>query len=107
MVIVPIVNISNTEKENVKKLFKSSLYFSGFDPTRKESEGVYLLVTNKSVLNKAQNEADNLLHHFCGKRQTTTNKNLPERKNVHSFTTKSLPMLQPYLKILPKILLNQ
>ena len=107
MVIVPIVNISNTEKENVKKLFESSLYFSGFDPTRKESEGVYLLVTNKSVLNKAQNKADNLLHHFCGKRQTTTNKIYLKEKNVHSFTTKSLPMLQPYLKILPKLLLNQ
>ena len=80
MAIVPIVNISNNEKENVKKLFESSLNFSGFEPTRKESEGIYLLVTNKSVLNKAQNEADNLLQTFCGKRQATTNKNLPKRK---------------------------
>ena len=64
MAIVPIVNISNTEKENEKKLFESSLYFSGFEPTRKESEGMYLLVTNKSVLNKAQNEADTLLQLF-------------------------------------------
>ena len=37
MAIVPIVNISNNEKDNVKKLFESSLYFSGFEPTRKES----------------------------------------------------------------------
>ena len=80
MAIVPIVNISNTEKENVKKLFESLLYFSGFEPTRKESEGMYLLVTNKSVLNKAQNEADNLLQFFCDRRQAKTNKNLPERK---------------------------
>ena len=29
MAIVPIVNISNKEKENVKKLFESSLYFPG------------------------------------------------------------------------------
>ena len=41
---------------------------------------MYLLVTNKNVLNKAQNEADNLLQTICGKRQATTNKNLPERK---------------------------
>ena len=80
MAIVPIVNISNNEKENVKKLFESSLYFLGFEPTRKESEGMYLFVTNKSVLNKVQNEADNLLQKFCGKRQATTNKSLPERR---------------------------
>ena len=61
MAIVPIINISNDEKDNVKKLFESSLYFSGFEPTRKASKGIYLLVTNKSVLNKAQNEVDNLL----------------------------------------------
>ena len=65
MAIVPTVNISNNRKENVKKFFESSLYFSGFEPTKKESEGMYLLVTNKSVLNKAQNEADNLLQFFC------------------------------------------
>ena len=52
MAIVPIVDIYHTEKDNVKKLFESSLYFSGFEPTRKESEGMYLLVTNNSVLNK-------------------------------------------------------
>ena len=81
MAIVPIVNISNNEEEEiVKKLYESSLYFSGFEPTRKESEIMYLLVTKKSVLNKAQNEADNLLQHFCGKRQATTNTNIPERK---------------------------
>ena len=64
MAIVPIINISNIEKDNVKKLFESSLYFSGFEPTRKEAEGMYLLITNKSVLHKTQNEADNLLQNF-------------------------------------------
>ena len=82
MVILPIVNIYNKEKENMKKLFESSLYFSGLGPTRKESEGMFLLVMNKSILNKAQNEADNLLQTICGKRQATTNKNLPERKKL-------------------------
>ena len=53
MAIVPIINISKNEKDNVKKLFESSLYFSGFEQTRKEAEGIYLLITNKSVLNKA------------------------------------------------------
>ena len=41
---------------------------------------MYLFVTNKTVLHKAQNQADNLLQIFCGKRQATTNTNLPERK---------------------------
>ena len=80
MAIVPIINISTAEKEQIKKLFESSLYFSGFEPTRKVAEGMYLLVTNKSVMNKAQNEADNLLQTFCSQRQSTPNKNLPERK---------------------------
>ena len=80
MAIIPIINISTDEKEQVKKLFESSLYFSGFEPTRKSSEGMYLLVTNKSVINKAQNEADTLLQKFCGQRQSTPNKNLTERK---------------------------
>ena len=61
-------------------MFKSSLYFSGFKPTRKESEVIYLLVTNTNILNKAQNKADNLLQNVCGKRQATINKNLLERK---------------------------
>ena len=80
MAIVPIINISTDEKEQVKKLFESSLYFSGFEPTRKSSEGMYLLVTNKSVINKAQNEADTLLQKFCGQRQSIPKRNLPVRK---------------------------
>ena len=80
IVIVPIVNIYNIEKDNVKKLFESSVYFSRFEPTRTESEGMYLLVTNKSALNKAQNKADTLLQKIYGKRQATPNKNLLERK---------------------------
>ena len=63
-------------------MFKSSLYFSGFKPTRKESEVIYLLVTNTNILNKAQNKADNLLQNVCGKRQTTINKHLLENYNL-------------------------
>ena len=108
MAIVPIVNISNNEKDNVKKVLESSLYFSGSEPTRKEAEGMYLLVTNKRVLNKAQNETDNLLQTFCGKRQATPNKNSLERKETSTHSqTKFHPMLKPYLKTLPKLLLNQ
>ena len=68
---------------------------------------MYLLVTNKNVLHKAQKEADNLLQTFCGKRQATTNKIHMKEKNIHSFTTKSLPIPHPYLKILPKLLPSQ
>ena len=89
-------------------MLKSSLFFSEFKPTRKEAEGMYLLVTNNSVLNKAQNKTDNLLQTFWGKRQATPNKNSLERKETSTHSqTKCHPMLQPYLKTLPKLLLNQ
>ena len=41
---------------------------------------MYLLITNKSVINKAQNEADYLLLNICGRCRSTYNKDLPERK---------------------------
>ena len=53
MAIVPIINIKDNDKDNIRKLFESSLYFSGFEATRKASEGMYLLITNKSVIDKA------------------------------------------------------
>ena len=40
MAIAPIINIKKSEKENVKKLFESSLYLSRFELTRKASEGI-------------------------------------------------------------------
>ena len=83
MAIVPIINIPNNEKEQVKKLFESSLYFSGFEPTRKEAEGMYLLITNKSVLNKAQNEADNLLQKFVANVKQHLTTIYQKEKNVH------------------------
>ena len=67
MTIVPIINIKDNDKEHIKKLFESSLYFPGFEATRKISEGMYLLITNKNVTNKAQKEADNLLLKFYGR----------------------------------------
>ena len=39
--IVPIININENDKEYVKKLFESSLYFSGFEATRKLFEEMY------------------------------------------------------------------
>ena len=41
---------------------------------------MYLLITNKIVINKAQNEADILLLKYYGHRQSTLKNNLPERK---------------------------
>ena len=105
--IVPIVNISNTEKENVKKLFKSSLYFSGFEPTRKESEGKYLLVTNKSVLNEVETKQTIYYKYFVANVKQQPIKIYQKEKNVHLFTTKYLHIPQSYLKILPTLLPNQ
>ena len=107
MVIVPIVNISNDEKEHVKKVFESSLYFSGFEPTRKASEGMYLLVTNKSVINKAQNETDNLLQNFVANVNQLQTKIYQKERNAHSFTTNFYHTQQNYHKTLPKLLPNQ
>ena len=64
MAIVPIITLTKDEKENVKELFESSLYLSELEPTKKLSEGMYLLITNKGVINKARNEVDSLLHFF-------------------------------------------
>ena len=80
MVIVPIININKNDKEQVKELFESLLHFSGYEPIRKESEGIYLLITNKSVINKAQKEADNLVIFFFGRRQSNLTQNLSEKK---------------------------
>ena len=80
MVIVPIINIKYNEKEQIKKLFESSLYSSGFEATRKASESMYLLITIKSVPTKAQKEVDNLLIKFYGRKQSNLNQALPERR---------------------------
>ena len=61
MAIIPIINIKEKDKEQVKKLFRLSLKFSGFEATIKASEDMYLLITNKSVINKAQKQVNNLL----------------------------------------------
>ena len=34
-------------------MFESSLYFSGLEPTRKASAGIYLLVTNKYIASES------------------------------------------------------
>ena len=86
MAIAPIINIKKSEKENVKKLFESSLYLSRFEPTRKTSEGIYLLITNTSVINKGQNEADNLLLKFCEHRQSISKNNLLEKKEKSTYS---------------------
>ena len=78
--IVLIINITKDEKENIKQLFESLLYFSVFELTRKASEDMYLLIINKGIINKAQDEADNLLQKICGQCQSIPNKNLLERK---------------------------
>ena len=80
MMTVPIINIKYNDEEQIKNLFESSLYFLGFEATRKASESMYLLITNKSVVNKAQKEADNLLLKLYGRRQSNPTKDLSERK---------------------------
>ena len=114
MAIVPIININDNDKDEIKKLFNTSLYFSGFEATRKASEGMYLLITNKSVINKSQKETDNLLTKFCACRQNNPNQALPERKKrplIHnqmssyaatlSKNTSQTPLMQCYILIHP------
>ena len=82
MAIIPIINTKDNEKEQIKKLFESSLYFLGFEITRKTSERMYLLITNKSVITKAQKEADNLLIKFCGRRQKYSKPSTSRKKET-------------------------
>ena len=64
--IVPIVNIQDKDAEKVNKIIDNSLYFSVWKRTRQATKGKYLLITNKSVINNAQKEVDNLLGKFYG-----------------------------------------
>ena len=59
--IVSIVNIQDKNINKVKTHIDNSLYFSEWEPTRQATKWNYLLITNKSVVNNAQNEVDNLL----------------------------------------------
>lgn len=54
MAIFLIINIKDKDKESVKKIFESFFYLLGFEATRNVFEGIYLLITNKSVIIKAQ-----------------------------------------------------
>ena len=92
MAIVPIINIKDNDKEKNKKIFDSSLYLSGFEATRKSFEGMYLLITDKSVIK----DVDNLLIKFCRRRQRNFNQELPDRNKrplihnqVSSYATTS------------------
>ena len=62
--------MNNNNNDEEIELFGTSLYFLGLEPIRKVSERMYLLITNKILINKAQKEADNLLSKFCGRRQS-------------------------------------
>ena len=42
MEIVQIINIKENERDQIKQLLETSLYFSGFEVTRKACEGMYL-----------------------------------------------------------------
>ena len=72
MAIIPIINIKDNEK-NKSRNFLNRLFTFRVSKPQKISEGMYLLITNKSVITKAQKEADNLLIKFCGHRQNTSN----------------------------------
>ena len=52
MVIVPIININEKHKEQVKKILESSSYFSRFEATRKVSEGMYVPTDHKQKRNQ-------------------------------------------------------
>ena len=68
-------------KKNKSRIFLNHLFtFRVSKLQEKTSEGMYLLIKNKSVITKAQKEADNLLIKFCGRRQNTLNQAPPERK---------------------------
>ena len=44
---------------------------------------MYLLITNKSLINKAEIETERLLlQKFCGRRQSKSTQKLPERKKI-------------------------
>ena len=67
MAIVPIINIKDTDKEQIKNILNPPSTFRDSKLQEKTSEVMYLLFTNKNIINKAK-KTDNLLIKFCGRR---------------------------------------
>ena len=53
MAIVPIINIKDTDKEQIKNFLNPPSTFRDSKLQEKTSEVMYLLFTNKSIINKA------------------------------------------------------
>ena len=56
MAIVPMIIINNSEKEKIKETLRIFLIFFMIRTYKKTFEGMYLLITNKSVINKVEKE---------------------------------------------------
>ena len=96
-----IVNVHERDKDQVLKSFESSLYFSGLETTRKASKGMYLLNTNKSLINKAQKEANNFIKILWTSKSTSTQE-LPKRKK----NTYPQPSINLCSQIIPRHMPN-
>jgi len=104
-------------KKTTLKTYSNPRYtFQDSNQQEKEAVGMYLLITNKSVLNKAQNEADNLLQNFVAnvKQQITTIYQKEKRSTNSqssliiccSIITKHLPNSTPINDLLPLLHIN-
>ena len=54
MAIVPMIIINNSEKEKIKETLRIFLIFFMIRTYKKTFEGMYLLITNKIVINKVE-----------------------------------------------------
>ena len=64
MAIVPINGIQQKDEIQVMEKFKRSTNFTAMEPTRKSSEGRWILVTTSKNLYNSRREADNILANF-------------------------------------------
>ena len=64
MAIVPINVILQKDEPHVMESFKRSMNFTAMEPTRKSSEGRWLLITTTKILYNTRKEADEILANF-------------------------------------------
>ena len=106
MAIVPINGIQQKDEIQVMEKFKRSTNFTAMEPTRKSSEGRWILVTTSKNLYNSRREADDILANFQHEEHninTSIRNNQSTRKTVtHHFSTYAAALSQTMTKTIPQ-----
>ena len=102
MVIVPISGILQQDELKVIEIFKRSTNFTAIEPTRKSSDGRWILVTTTKNLYNARREVDVILADFQHEKHciNTFIRNNPSTRTTvtHHFSTYTAALTQTMTK---------